>query len=97
MSCVTQTTGVRLRVYPAGRAYGESLRSEGLAPGHPLCGGGGFAAGGGHLAESVAGLVECVRPGAKLVILNRDPTPYDSRADLVLRGDLVEELAHCVE
>ncbi len=45
----------------------------------------------------VAGLVEYVRPGAKLVILNRDPTPYDSRADLVLRGDLVEELAHCVE
>ena len=45
----------------------------------------------------VAGLVEYVRPGAKLVILNRDPTPYDSRADLGLRGGLVEELAHCVE
>ena len=45
----------------------------------------------------VAGLVEYLRAGAKLAIVNRDPTPYDSRADLVLRGDLVEELAHCVE
>lgn len=26
------------------------------------------------------------RPGAKLVIINRDPTPLDSLADLVLRG-----------
>ena len=51
----------------------------------------------GLVCDPVAGLVEYVRPGAKLVILNRDPTPYDSRADLVLRGDLVEELAHCVE
>lgn len=40
----------------------------------------------------VAGLVEYLRPSAKLVILNRDPTPYDSRADLILRGDLAEEL-----
>ena len=26
------------------------------------------------------------------MILNRDPTPYDRRADLVLREDLVEVL-----
>lgn len=43
----------------------------------------------------VAGLVEYLRPGARLAILNRDPTPYDSRADLLLRGDLVEALAFC--
>lgn len=45
----------------------------------------------------VAGLVEYLQPGAKLVILNRDPTPYDSQADLVLRGNLVEELEACVK
>ena len=44
----------------------------------------------------VAGLVEYLRPSAKLVILNRDPTPYDSRADLILRGDLGEELEAAV-
>lgn len=44
----------------------------------------------------VAGLVNYLAPGAKLVILNRDETPYDSRADLILRGDLGEELAELV-
>ena len=37
-----------------------------------------------------AGLVEFIKPTAKLVIVNRDPTPYDSRADLVIRDDIVE-------
>lgn len=41
----------------------------------------------------VAGLVEYLRPKARLVILNRDPTPYDGRADLVIREDLTEILA----
>lgn len=45
----------------------------------------------------VAGLVEYLSPGAKLVILNRDPTPYDSRADLVIREDLVPVLEGCVK
>ena len=31
--------------------------------------------------------------GARLVIVNRDPTPLDSAADLVLRGDIGEVLA----
>lgn len=44
----------------------------------------------------VAGLVEYLTPGAKLVILNRDPTPYDRQADLVIRGDLVQALESCV-
>ncbi len=41
----------------------------------------------------VAGLVDYLPPKARLVIINRDPTPYDSRADLVLREDLTEVLA----
>ena len=40
----------------------------------------------------VAGLVNYLAPGAKLVILNRDPTPYDSRADLIFREDLTQVL-----
>ncbi len=44
----------------------------------------------------VAGLVEYLSAGAKLVILNRDPTPYDNRADLVIREDLVPVLEGCV-
>ena len=41
----------------------------------------------------VAGLVNDMAPGAKLAILNRDETPYDSRADLILRDDLSQVLA----
>jgi NAD-dependent deacetylase len=43
----------------------------------------------------VAGLVEYLTPGAKLVILNRDPTPYDRSADLVIHEDLVSVLESC--
>ena len=43
-----------------------------------------------------AGLIDYYG-GKKLVLINKSVTPMDSRADLVLRGDLVEELAHCVE
>lgn len=45
----------------------------------------------------VAGLVNDISPGAKLVIVNQDPTPYDSRADLVLREDLGRVLAQAAE
>jgi len=41
----------------------------------------------------VAGLVGYLSPQARLVILNRDPTPYDSRADMLFREDLTEVLA----
>lgn len=41
----------------------------------------------------VAGLVQYLSRGAKLVILNRDPTPYDNRAQLIIRDDLAEVLA----
>ncbi len=40
----------------------------------------------------VAGLVNELSPSARLVILNRDPTPYDARADLIFRDDLTEVL-----
>lgn len=43
----------------------------------------------------VAGLVEYLRAGAKLAIVNRDPTPYDGKADLVIREDLVAVLEGC--
>lgn len=45
----------------------------------------------------VAGLVRYLQEGARLVIVNRDPTPYDGAADLVIRGDLVEVLAEAAE
>ncbi|QAA77015.1 MAG: NAD-dependent protein deacetylase of SIR2 family [Candidatus Bipolaricaulis sibiricus] len=39
----------------------------------------------------VAGLVPRLSArGATLIIANRDPTPYDDRAEVVLRGDLLE-------
>lgn len=44
----------------------------------------------------VAGLVRYVAPGARLVILNRDETPYDSEADLVLREDIGAALSEAV-
>lgn len=41
----------------------------------------------------VAGLVNYLSPGARLVILNRDETPYDDRADLLFRENLATVLA----
>ncbi len=40
----------------------------------------------------VAGLVNYLSPHAKLVILNREETPFDGKANLVIRGDLCEAL-----
>lgn len=104
MTCVTQTTGVPRcacggTIRPDVVLYGESLNEKDLRQAiryveeADLL----LVAGTSLVVYPVAGLVEYLAPGARLVILNRDPTPYDSRADLVLRGDLVEELAHCVE
>ncbi len=41
----------------------------------------------------VAGLVDYLGEDARLVLINRDPTPYDSRADLIIREDLTQVLA----
>jgi len=40
----------------------------------------------------VAGLVNYISQRARLVIINRDETPYDGRADLVIRDDLGQVL-----
>lgn len=45
----------------------------------------------------VAGLVTYLSRGAKLVILNRDETPYDGRADLLFRDDLCQVLKEAAE
>ncbi len=45
----------------------------------------------------VAGLVNYLAPNAKLVILNRDETPYDLRAELVFREDLTKVLAEAAQ
>lgn len=45
----------------------------------------------------VAGLLRYLRKNARLVILNRDPTPYDGRADLIFREDLEKVLAEAAE
>jgi NAD-dependent deacetylase len=44
----------------------------------------------------VAGLVTYLNPKSKLVILNRDPTPYDGRAAMIFREDLTEVLEKTV-
>ena len=99
MSCVTQSTGVPKcscggTIRPDVVLYGESLNEKDLrrairyAEEADLM----LVAGTSLVVYPVAGLVEYLAPDARLVILNRDPTPYDSRADLVLRGDLVQEL-----
>ena len=45
----------------------------------------------------VAGLPEeTIAHGGKLAIVNRDRTPYDARADLVIHGSAGETLAACV-
>jgi NAD-dependent SIR2 family protein deacetylase len=45
----------------------------------------------------VAGLPEeTLRHGGKLAIVNRDPTPYDDRAHLVIHAGAGETLAACV-
>jgi NAD-dependent deacetylase len=45
----------------------------------------------------VAGAVDIARSaGAKLVILNAEPTPFDDVADAVLRGSISEVLAQLV-
>ena len=43
-----------------------------------------------------AGLVNYLPRGAKLVLLNRDKTPFDDRADLVFREDLSQILQDAV-
>ena len=43
-----------------------------------------------------AGLLQYFR-GSKLVLINKSPTDYDRKADLVIRGSIGESLAHAVQ
>lgn len=53
-----------------------------------------FALGSSLVVHPAAGLPEYAHAtGAKLVIINRDPTPVDSKADLVLNASLGETLS----
>lgn len=52
-----------------------------------------IAAGTSLVVHPVAGLVDYLPPTARLVLINRDPTPYDPRADLIIREDLTQVLA----
>lgn len=102
MTCVTKTQGVPKcscggTIRPDVVLYGETLNEQDLrkaiqyARETDLM----VVAGTSLVVYPVAGLVEYLSPGAKLVIINRDPTPYDPQADLVIREDLVSVLAEC--
>lgn len=99
MSCVTRTTGVPRCtcggiIRPDVVLYGESLDQRLLGQAVEYAENAELMIVGGTslVVYPVAGLVTYLAPGAKLVILNRDPTPFDSRADLIFREDLGEVL-----
>ncbi len=48
------------------------------------------------VVHPAAGLVSYLRPGAPLVIINRDPTPYDGQAQLLVRDDIGLSLSQAV-
>lgn len=100
MAYVLQSTGVPLcpcggRLKPDVVLYGESLdqrllaRAVAYAENAQLM----IVAGTSLVVYPVAGLVSYLRPQARLVLINRDPTPYDARADLLFRSDLTQVLA----
>ncbi len=104
MSCVTETEGVPRcscggLIRPDVVLYGEALdqrdlrRAISYAEEAELM----LVGGTSLVVYPVAGLVNYLAPGARLVILNRDETPYDSRADLLIRDDLSEVLEQAAE
>ena len=102
MTCVTGTSGVPRcecggTIRPDVVLYGESLNEQDLRKAIQYAREADLmvVAGTSLVVYPVAGLVEYLPSGARLAILNRDPTPYDSQADLVIREDLVETLAYC--
>lgn len=99
MSCVTETTGIPTctcggMIRPDVVLYQESLDQRLLARAVDYAETADLMIVGGTslVVYPVAGLVTYLKPGARLVILNRDPTPYDGRADLLFREDLGEVL-----
>ena len=49
------------------------------------------------MVHPAAGLINYRRRGVPLVLMNRDQTPYDDRADLILRGNIAQVLKEAVE
>ena len=104
MSCVTGTTGVPRcscggMIRPDVVLYGEMLNEDDLrrAIGLSMDCGLMVVAGTSLVVYPVAGLVNYLGRKAKLVIINRDETPYDGRADLLFREDLAQVLAQAAE
>ena len=102
MTCVTGISGVPRcecggTIRPDVVLYGESLNEQDLRKAIQYAREADLmvVAGTSLVVYPVAGLVEYLPSGARLAILNRDPTPYDSQVDLVIREDLVETLAYC--
>ena len=48
------------------------------------------------VVQPAAGMIMYRRPGCRLVLINRDETPYDDQADLVIHHDLCEVLGRVV-
>ena len=80
------------------RSYGETLNERDLsrAVQYALDADLMIVGGTSLVVYPVAGLVQYLRKDARLVILNRDPTPYDSRAQLIFREDLADVLSACL-
>ena len=102
MTCVTGISGVPRcecggTIRPDVVLYGESLNEQDLRKAIQYAREADLmvVAGTSLVVYPVAGLVEYLPSGARLAILNRDPTPYDSQADLLIREDLVVTLAYC--
>ncbi len=99
MRVVTESTGEPRctcggRIRPDVVLYGETLDQEDLYRAVQLAARCDLmlVAGTSLVVYPVAGLVNYLSRKARLVILNRDETPYDSRADLLFRGDLTQVL-----
>lgn len=99
MSVVTGCTGIPRCdcggvVKPDVVLYGEMLNQDDLSRAARYCEEADLMLVGGTslVVYPVAGLVNYLRPQARLVILNRDETPYDRRADLLFREDLAAVL-----
>lgn len=75
--------------------YGEQLNERDLERAVEYAAGAGLLLVGGTslVVYPVAGLVNYIGRGAKLVIINRDETPYDRGADMLIRDDLAEVLS----
>jgi len=48
------------------------------------------------IVQPAAGMITYCRPGTPLVLINRDETPYDDLAQLVIRGDIAQVLDSAV-